>query len=258
MNEEQTKNQIKLNKIIESLQKYNLAINEEGMLIKMIQKPKTFQEFNDTYPQILRLITKYIKVQLFLKYNMTKYKILLPNKEYIYCSNNLVIPNLIIQTKLLIILNDPNNPLGVFSKPKLIFENIPSGSVFPVLDLAINKNYSVIIPYIYKKDKIDYNIDAILGNFWKVFIQIRLKYISEIIIISQKTASINLIKLLEKYPSDFIEKTKKIILINSKHFDMHQILDKDIKELFRQKATNFTLATDPVGTQLYSSIISPW
>ena len=177
MNEEQTKNQIKLNKIIESLQKYNLAINEEGMLIKMIQKPKTFQEFNDTYPQILRLITKYIKVQLFLKYNMTKYKILLPNKEYIYCSNNLVIPNLIIQTKLLIILNDPNNPLGVFSKPKLIFENIPSGSVFPVLDLAINKNYSVIIPYIYKKDKIDYNIDAILGNFWKVFIQIRLKYI---------------------------------------------------------------------------------
>lgn len=258
MNEEQTKNQIKLNKIIESLQKYNLAINEEGMLIKMIQKPKTFQEFNDTYPQILRLITKYIKVQLFLKYNMTKYKILLPNKEYIYCSNNLVIPNLIIQTKLLIILNDPNNPLGVFSKPKLIFENIPSGSVFPVLDLAINKNYSVIIPYIYKKDKIDYNIDAILGNFWKVFIQIRLKYISEIIIISQKTASINLIKLLENYPSDFIEKTKKIILINSKHFDMHQILDKDIKELFRQKATNYTLATDPVGTQLYSSIISPW
>ena len=80
----------------------------------------------------------------------------------------------------------------------------------------------------------------------------------EIIIISQKTASINLIKLLEKYPSDFIEKTKKIILINSKHFDMHQILDKDIKELFRQKATNYTLATDPVGTQLYSSIISPW
>ena len=43
MNEEQTKNQIKLNKIIESLQKYNLAININFSLIKNFIKSPIFQ-----------------------------------------------------------------------------------------------------------------------------------------------------------------------------------------------------------------------
>ena len=101
----------------------------------------------------------------------------------------------------------------------MIFNNIIAGSVFPFIDVAINKNYDVVMPVIYKKNQTD-NIDSILDNMWKAFIQIRYKYITDIVIISHKTATINLIKLMNKYPSNFIDKTRKIMLINSKHFDI--------------------------------------
>ena len=255
MNEEQKNSIIKQNKIINSLQEYNLAINEEGMLIKMIQKNKTYQQFESEYPKIIKLISKFIKTQLILKYNMSKYPILIPNKDIIYCSHNLVIPNLIKKTKILIILTDPNNPLGVMSKSHLIFNNIIAGSVFPFIDVAINKNYDVVMPVIYKKTQTD-NIDSILDNVWKAFIQIRYKYITDIVIISHKTATINLIKLMNKYPSNFIDKTRKIMLINSKHFDMYNILNSDIKEFFRQKATNYILSNAPISTLIFPSSTS--
>ena len=256
MSEEKKNLQLKLNKVIQNLGQINYTINEDDVLIQILQNKRNFQNFYSNYKTLIKNLSKYVKIQMELKYKLKKIKFLLPNKEYFWGSSSLETTASNQITKLLIIINDPLNYPGVFSKIKMCFNSIKEGSIFQFLEIAENKNYKVIVLNISKVKDNNKDIDSYLQNFWKLFIQNQLKYLNNIIIVSHNNSSIPLIKLLNKNQRDFEEKIKKIILINSKHNEFYKIMEKNIQETFTKKTTNYILSNETTGNLIYSSLTS--
>ena len=256
MSEEKKNLQLKLNKVIQNLGQINYTINEDDVLIQILQSKRNFQDFYTNYKTLIKNLSKYVKIQMELKYKLKKIKFLLPNKEYFWGSSSLETTASNQITKLLIIINDPLNYPGVFSKIKMCFNSIKEGSIFQFLEAAENNNYKVIVLNISKVKDNNKDIDSYLQNFWKLFIQNQLKYLNNIIIVSHNNSSIPLIKLLNKNQRDFEEKIKKIILINSKHNEFYKIMEKNIQETFSKKTTNYILSNETIGNLIYSSLTS--
>ena len=254
--EEKKNLQLNLSNVIKNLGQMNYTINEDDVLIQILKDKKNFQDFYSIYPSLIKNLAKYVKIQMELKYKLKKIKFFPPNKDYFWGSSSLETSPSNQITKLLIIMNDPLNYPGVFSKIKMCFNSIKAGSIFNFLEVAENKGFKVIVLNISKVKDNNKDIDLYLQNFWKLFIQIQLKYLNNIIILSHNNSSIPLIKLLNKNQRDFEEKIKKIILINSKHNEFYKIMEKNIQETFTKKTTNYILSNETTGNLIYSSLTS--
>ena len=181
---------------------------------------------------------------------MKKTRILPPNKDYFFSSKLIEKTSSHLINKLILVINDPHNKAGVFSKTNLFFNNINNGSIFPLIEYTENKNFPLILLNPKK------NIDEYLDNFWKIYIKNQLKYLHNIIIIVQGLSSIPLIRLLKNNKRDFEENILKIIMINSKHKKFYQIFDDDLKKEFMNKCTNYVLSNEPLGHLINSNINS--
>ena len=240
----------KLKLVLAELNNLNYTIDKEGNLISSIPSLNTKHIDMSKHKLILKQIYKYIKLSLFLKYEMKKTRIIPPNKDYFFSSKLIEMTSSHLINKLIIVLNDQQNKAGVFSKTNLLFDNINNGSIFPLIDYTESKNFPLIL--LNPKNKIDEYLD----NFWKIYIKNQLKYLHNIIIIAQGMSSIPLIKLLKNNKRDFEENISKIILINSKHKKYYQIFDDELKKVFMNKCTNYILSKEPLGHLISSNVNS--
>ena len=240
----------KMNSMFTELNNLNYTIDKEGNLISAIPCLNSRHIDMTKYKLILEKIYKYIKYNLFLKYEMKKARILPPNKDYFFSSKLIEKTSSHLINKLILVINDIHNKVGVFSKTNLLFDNINNGSIFPLIEISENKNFPLILLNPKKK------IDEYLDNFWKIYIKNQLKYLHNIIIIVQGMSSIPLIRLLRNNKRDFEEKITKIIMINSKHKKYYQILDDDLKKEFMNKCTNYILSDEPFGHLISSNVNS--
>ena len=250
MSDNKSNYEAKLNKLLEDLNNLNYTIDKEGNLITTIPSLNYRHIDMSKYQIILKHIYKYIKLTLFLKYEMKKTRILPPNKDYFFSSKLIEKTSSHLINKLILVINDPHNKAGVFSKTNLLFNNINNGSIFPLIEYTENKNFPLILLNPKK------NIDEYLDNFWKIYIKNQLKYLHNIIIIVQGLSSIPLIRLLKNNKRDFEENISKIIMINSKHKKFYQIFDDDLKKEFMNKCTNYVLSNEPLGHLINSNINS--
>ena len=250
MSIDRTKYEEKLKQIQEELSKLNYYINDKNELTPKI-KSKTSKKYDtlSNYPQILKLLNKYIKLNLYLKYGMKKTRILPPNKDYFWSSKLLEKTSSHLINELLIVITDPLNDAGIFSKSNLLYDNINNGCIFPLIELVENKNYPLILLNPKKN-----NVDEYLENFWKIYIKNNLKYLHNIIIICQGMSSLPVIRLLNKQKRDFQENVSKIILINSKHKKYYQVFDETLQKTFMNKTINYILSNEPVGNLIYSNV----
>ena len=250
MSLDKTKYEEKLKQINEELSNLNYYINDKNELVPKI-KSKNNKKYDtlSNYPKILKLLCKYIKINLYLKYGMKKTRIISPNKDYFWSSKLLEKTSSHLINQLLIVITDPLNDAGIFSKSNLLYDNINNGCIFPLIELVENKNYPLILLNPKKN-----NIDEYLENFWKIYIKNNLKYLHNIIIICQGMSSLPLIRLLNKQKRDFEENISKIILINSKHKKYYQVLDETLQKTFMNKTVNYILSNEPVGNLIYSNV----
>ena len=119
----QTKYGKKLESILEKLSSLNYIIDSEGNLISSIPCINSKHIDIDKFKQILDLIYKYTKY-LHIKYGMKKVRIFPPSKDYFWSSKLIEQTSSYLITKLILVINEPNKQVGVFSKSKLLFDNI--------------------------------------------------------------------------------------------------------------------------------------
>ena len=84
MSENKSKYEEKLKKLLEELNNLNYSIDKEGNLFTTIPSLNSKHIDMSKYKLILKYIYKYIKLTLFLKYEMKKTRILPPNKDYFF------------------------------------------------------------------------------------------------------------------------------------------------------------------------------
>ena len=247
MSNDKPKYEDKLKTVLQRLNDINYTIDKDNILI--INKPCINNKHIDISKEkiLFSLIYKYIKYNLYLKYEMKKTYIIPNKKDHFFCSKLIekTSPHLI--NKIIIVINDPNNKSGIFSKSNLLFDNINNGCIFPLIEISEKNNYPLIL--LNPKNK----IDEYFSNFWKIYINNQLKYLRNIIFIVQGMSSIPLMRLMKNNKKDFEEKVTKIIMINSKHKKYYQILDEDLKKVFMNKCTNYILSNEPFGELIYSS-----
>ena len=171
-------------------------------------------------------------------------------KDYFLSSKIIEQTSSYLITKLIIVINEPNKKLGVFSKSNLLFDNIHESCIFPLVEYSENKN----IPLIITNSK--NNLDEYLNNFWKIYLKNKLKYLNNIIIIVSGMSSLPLIRLLKNNKKDFEEKISKIIMINSRHKKYYNILDDDLKKQFNNKCINYIFSNEPLGQLVNTSMDS--
>ena len=240
----------KLESILEKLNSLNYIIDTEGNLISSIPSINNRHIDIQKHKIILGILYKYIKYNLFLKYGMKKIKILPPSKDYFWSSKLIEQTSSYLLTKLILVINEPNKKVGVFSKSNLLFGNIHKSCIFPLIEFSENKK----IPLIVLNPK--NNLDEYLNNFWKIYIKNQLKYLHNIIIIVSGLSSLALIRLLKNNKRDFEENISKIIMINSKHKKYYNILDEELKKQFNNKCINYILSNEPLGQLVNSSMDS--
>ena len=240
----------KLELILEKLNSLNYIIDSEGNLISSIPCINSKHIDIEKFKPTLEIIYKYIKYNLLIKYGMKKIKILPPSKDYFWSSKIIEQTSSYLITKLILVINEPNKNVGVFSKSKLLFDNINKSCIFPLIEFSENKN----IPLILLNPK--KNLDEYLNNFWKIYIKNNLKYLHNIIIIVSGMSSLALIRLLKNNKRDFEENISKIIMINSKHKNYYNILDNELKKQFSNKCINYILSDEPLGQLINSSMDS--
>ena len=114
----------KLESILERLNSLNYMIDSEGNLISSIPCINSKHIDIEKFKPILEIIYKYIKYNLLIKYGMKKIKILPPSKDYFWSSKIIEQTSSYLITKLILVINEPNKQVGVFSKSKLLFDNI--------------------------------------------------------------------------------------------------------------------------------------
>lgn len=250
MNDNKSIYEEKLKTVIIELNNLNYTIDKEGNLIIAIPSLNSKHIDMLKYKLILQQLYKYIKLSLFLKYEMKKTRILPPNKAYFFSSKLIEKTSSHLINKLILVINDIYNKAGIFSKTNLLFDNINNGSIFPLIEYTENKNFPLILLNPKKK------IDEYLDNFWKIYIKNQLKYLHNIIIIVQGMSSIPLIRLLKNNKRDFEENISKIIMINSKHKKYYKIFDDDLKKEFMNKCTNYILSNEPLGHLISSNLNS--
>ncbi len=250
MSDNKSKYEEKLNKVLSELNNHNYSIDKEGKLISSIPSFNYKQIDIQKYRQILELIYKYIKYNLYLKYEMKKTRILPPNNDYFWSSQLIEKTSSHLINKLILVINDTCNKRGIFSKTNLLFNNINQGCIFPLIKFTENKNFPLILLNPKKK------IDEYFDNFWKIYIKNQLKYLHNIIIIAQGMSCIPLIRLLKNNKRDFEENITKIIMINSKHKKYYKIFDEDLRKVFMNKCTNYILSNEPFGHLISSNINS--
>jgi len=250
MSDNKSKYEEKLNTVLTELNNLNYIIDKDGNLISSIPSLNYKHIDMTKYKSILELIYKYIKYNLYLKYEMKKTRILPPNHDYFWSSKLIEKTSSHLINKLILVITDPCNKAGVFSKVNLLFENINKGCIFPLIEFTENKNFPLILLNPKKK------IDEYLNNFWKIYIKNQLKYLHNIIIIAQGMSCIPLIRLLKNNKRDFEENITKIIMINSKHKKYYQIFDEDLRKVFMNKCTNYILSNEPFGHLVSSNVNS--
>ena len=243
----QTKYGKKLESILEKLSSLNYIIDSEGNLISSIPCINSKHIDIDKFKPILDIIYKYIKYNLHIKYGMKKIRILPPSKDYFWSSKLIEQTSSYLITKLILVINEPNKQVGVFSKSKLLFDNINKSCIFPLIEFSESKNIPLII--LNPKN----NFDEYLNNFWKIYIKKELKYLRNISIIVFGMSSFSLIKLLRNNKRDFEENITKIFMINSKHKKYYNILGDDLKKQFNNKCVNYILSDEPIGQIINSS-----
>ena len=246
-NNQQSKYEAKLKSIIEKLNSLNYIIDSEGNLISSIPSINHRHINMDKYKMILEIIYKYIKYNLYLKYDMKKIYILPPSKDNFWSSKLIEKTSSYMINKLILFINEPNKKLGVFSKSNLLFDNINKSCIFPLIEFSESKNIPLII--LNPKN----NFDEYLNNFWKIYIKKELKYLRNISIIVFGMSSFSLIKLLRNNKRDFEENITKIFMINSKHKKYYNILGDDLKKQFNNKCVNYILSDEPIGQIINSS-----
>ena len=240
----------KLQSVLTSLNNLNYTFDDEGKLVLTYHSLNNRHIDMSKHKLLLELIYKYIKLNLYLRYDMKKTKIVPENKEYFWSSNLIEKTSSHLINKLIIVLNDRHNKAGVFSKANLLFDSIDNGCIFPLIEFTENKNFPLILLNPKR------NIDEYLDNFWKIYIKNQLKYLHNIIIIVQGMSSIPLIKLLKNNKRDFEQNITKIVMINSKHKKYYQIFDEDLKIQFMNKCTNYILSSEPLGHLISSNVNS--
>ena len=143
----------KLKSVLNELNNLNYSIDNDGNLILASSSMNNRHIDMSKHKLILQLLYKYIKFNLYLKYDMKKTRILLPNKDYFWSSSLIAKTSSHLINKLIIVLNDPHNKAGVFSKSNLLFDNINNGCISPLIEFTENKNFPLIL--LNPKKKID-------------------------------------------------------------------------------------------------------
>ena len=240
----------KLEAILEKLNFLNFIIDNEGNLVSSIPCVNNRHIDKENFDSLLNIIYKYIKYNLYIKFSMKKIRINPQAKDYFLSSKMIEQTSSYLITKLIIVINEPNKKLGVFSKSNLLFDNIHESCIFPLVEYSENKN----IPLIITNPK--NNLDEYLNNFWKIYLKNKLKYLNNIIIIVSGMSSLPLIRLLKNNKKDFEEKISKIIMINSRHKKYYNILDDDLKKQFNNKCINYIFSNEPLGQLVNTSMDS--
>jgi hypothetical protein len=232
----------KMNKILESLNTLNYKLEgDEEIIVDLIKKEKyklKISKASDNFENISKLLFKYIKAKIRMCYNIQKIKFGGKDTSF-YGSIN--IANLLsdcarneIFKKIMIIIPDRGNDLGIFSKVGLIYESVKSGSMIGYIELAQKLDYKIILLNPYKNvDK--YQPEEYIELFWQeIILNKKLANVNNICLISHQHSSINVIKLLSKYEDDFKNRIQRVIFINSGHNSMFEILPLELRFEFER------------------------
>ena len=251
---------LKITKLIDNLNLLGYKLDtEEEVLVDLIKKEKfkIISDFSrENLEKIYRLLVKYIKCKLIMSYNMQKREC---NSSYIKNSKILISKDFGTKNKIVVFIPDRLTESCCLSKVSLIYGSVKKGSIINYVEIAANNNYSVILMNPYKKEKKDKAKNSKQYDHYEycqaVYDELILgkEWIKTMVFIVNKMGSYTMIKLIDKFREDFKQKLKKIILINSSHNNMYEILSSEMKLDFEKKCTNYITSTSPEGTLLYSS-----
>jgi len=250
----------KITKILENLNLLNYKLDgDEEILVDLIKKEKfklTSESSRENLEKIYRLLIKYVKSKLIMCFNMQKKE---STSNYLKSSKILVSKDYNTKNKLVIFIPDRQTDCCIFSKVSLIYGSLKKGSIINYVEQAMNSNYSVLLMNPYKHEKKDktttfkqYDHYDYCEAVYEEFVLGR-ENIKNIVFIVNKMGSFTMIKLINKFKEDFRLKVKKVILINSSHNSMFEVLSPEMRIDFETKCTNYITSSSPEGTLLYSS-----
>lgn len=251
-------------KLLEKLNIYGFQINEDH-IIKSISLNESFNPNCKYENDIYEVLIKIVQSILDEVYHIKKYKYIIPSlssqstqqqlQSYIMTSFYYL-----GNSKLFIVFPDITLPCGIVNKASLYYKGIIEGSILSIIPSISKENYSLILlnPNKKKNKSIDLNIDyySHCAYVFSEFINKKYDLIKEIIVLGYGFAGMNIIKLINNnvYMSGLLNKTKRIILINSSHNDYYLTLSSENQKIWNHIAVNYCYSDLPTGHIVKNSV----
>ena len=243
---------------IEKLKIYGYSLQTDALIPSSIATGNIFDPNSDNIETIYKILIKIVHSFIQETYNMKKIKYFVnPGiKSYIFSSfyylNN---------TKLVLIIPDINQPSGVTNKNSLFYDGVIPGSIFEFIKILTKENYCSLLINPYKKQY--KNTEIGLDHYshckyaFKEYIEKKTDFIKDFIILSLGTIStISILKLISEgiFKNDLLKKTKKIILLDSKHEDFYKTISEESIQYWNQNVINYCLSEVPLGQIITSDV----
>jgi hypothetical protein len=201
---------------------------------------------NELYKILLSIFYAYIQEELGMNKVKYTFKSL---KTYMFSSFH-CLP----RSRVLLIIPDINKPCGVLDEPSIFYEGLGIGSANNFIQTGLSENYCIVMlnPNKNKYKDNHYNItyfDNITYAF-EEFIEKKADFISDFVIFTSGLGGLAVLKLLINNTfknSNLKQKTKKIIINNSKHGEMYKLLDKNNLDFWEKRVVNYIPASTPTG-----------
>jgi hypothetical protein len=244
----------KINRILEELNLMSLKIEgDDEILLNMRGEKYNLKESNSNMENILNILYKYVVVKLESKFGMIHH----PTYPAMFTEN------LGKSEKLFLIIPDISlNCLGVFSNAALIYDGVKKGSMYNLVESAVENSYQVLLINpnklkISQANQIKINSAKksyceILRIIWTELVSPLLS-LNKIVIVADKNSCISLFRLMSVYKEDFLKKVTKVVFINSSPFKMYKTLPEQLKIFLENRCTNYVPSSLPLGTLLFSS-----
>ena len=249
--------------------KVNYRYNENLELVDKITGKKCGRLSQQEYDYVGFYVKLYVENLLIEQFELTT--LYVPNNNFNNFNNFTIRDESQAQCKILTTNDFPTNPkcliliqgtgpvrLGQWSRSVCINENLLLGSMFPYVDKAIKKKYSVII--FNPNERLDINDRNIIAEFDTmenhciyVYNNIVKKntIIKEIYIVAHSMGGECTVQILIDNKDDLLSgKIKKIAFIDSVHRDNYKNLGKKGIAKFKEISRNYIGSKQPAGTFL--------